>query len=131
MKRRVIQVATVAAAAAPLLVLSPALAHAAPGADARGVNESTAEVTFTNDTSTPLTCGALVHFFGSPLSWFGWPPAVTVAPNSSASQMFPFISPGIHTARWTCQGAGGSYSGDIAPVAVGGLSIALVDTLLP
>lgn len=129
MSRTALRATTAAAATATLLALAPALAQAAPSADARGLDETTAEVTFHNDTGATITCGALVHFFGLPLSWFGWPPAVTVPPMGSASQQMPFITPGVHSVRWGCQGPGGGHAGYLPAVAVGGAANSVVNLL--
>ncbi|MCW4354941.1 hypothetical protein ONR57_16675 [Hoyosella sp. YIM 151337] len=128
MKTTALRAAIAAAALAPMLLAAPALASAAPSADARGINETTAEVTFHNDRGVTATCGSILNFFGSPLSWFGLPPAVAVPPGGTASQQIPFITPGIHTLMWWCDVPGEQvYTGREGPVAVGGLSVAIVD----
>lgn len=128
MKTTALRAAVVSAAIAPMIVAAPAIAAAAPSAEFRSIDETTAEVTFHNDRGTTATCGSILHFFGSPLSWFGLPPAVSVPPGGSASQVLPFITPGIHTLDWWCDVPGEQvYMGREAPVGVGGLSVAIVD----
>ena len=129
MSTTALRAATTAAAAATLLALAPAVAQAAPWADARGLDETTAQVTFHNDTGAPISCGALVHFFGLPLSWFGWPPVVVVPPQGSASQQMPFIAPGVHSVRWGCQGPDGIHSGYLPAVPVGGAANSVFNLL--
>ncbi|AEF39121.1 hypothetical protein [Hoyosella subflava] len=128
MPRAAARAAIAAAAIAPMMLAAPTLASAAPSADARSAGETTAEVTFHNDRATTATCGSILHFFGSPLSWFGLPPAVAVPPGGSASQQIPFITPGIHTLSWWCDVPGDQvYTGNEGPVPVGGISVAIVE----
>jgi hypothetical protein len=129
MMKHALRSAAVAAAAAPLLFLAPAVAGADPTVTAIGVDDTTAVATYFNDQSEPATCAGILHFFGTPLSWFGLPPTVTVPPGGSASQTMPFISPGIHSLQWSCQVSGRSYGGVYGPVPVGGAAIAIVNGL--
>ncbi|WP_278313587.1 hypothetical protein [Lolliginicoccus levis] len=118
----------IALAAGSALLAAPAIASAAPIVETTSVNETTLEISYTNTSSSPATCGGLLHFFGSPLSWFGLPPAVIVPPNGTATQQVPYVIGGIHTVSWWCDVPGEElHTGRVGPVAVGGLADVLVD----
>ncbi|GGC74334.1 hypothetical protein IEU95_16100 [Hoyosella rhizosphaerae] len=123
MNRHAVRATLATAIAAPLFFVAPALSAAAPTAEAKGDGENTVAVTFTNPSNEPASCGALVHFFSTPLSSFGWPPVVLVAPQGTTTQQIPFVSGGIHTVSWWCDVPGEQlHTGQIGPVAVGGAS---------